>query len=64
MGKLLTLDFGSGHHLAVCEFEPRIGLSAVGVEPASDPLSLYLSAPTLLACLSLSFKINKHTLNK
>ena len=29
----------SGHDLAVREFEPHVGLSAVGTEPASDPLS-------------------------
>ena len=40
-------DFGSGHDLAVGEFEPRIRLSAVGTEPASDPLSPSLSAPPL-----------------
>ena len=51
-------DFGSGHDLAVCEFEPHVGLSAIRTEPALDPLSASLSAPPLLA-LSLS-KINKH----
>ena len=49
------LDFGSGRDLEVREFEPRVGLSAVSTEPASDPLSPSLSAPPLL---SLS-KINK-----
>ena len=48
-------DFGSGHDLAVCEFEPRVGLSAIRTEPALDPLSASLSAPPLLA-LSLSQK--------
>ena len=37
--KHLTLDFGSGHDLTVCEFEPRIGLPAVSTEPNFDPLS-------------------------
>ena len=32
-------NFSSGHDLRVCEFEPRIGLSAVSTEPAWDPLS-------------------------
>ena len=52
-----TLDFGSGHDLAVREFEPLIGLHAGGVEPAWDSLSLSLSAPPLLALFSLSLKI-------
>ena len=46
--KCLTLDFGSGHNLTVCEFEPHIGFSAVRVEAASDHVSLSLSAPPLL----------------
>ena len=55
--------FGSGHDLTVREFEPRIGLSAVRVQPASDPRSLPLSLPlpslfpfslSLSPCLSLS----------
>ena len=48
-------DFSSGHDLAVCEFEPCIGLSALSKEPTSDPLSLSLSAPPLLV-LSLKNK--------
>ena len=36
-------DFDSGHDLTVHEFEPRVGLSAVGTEPALDPLSPPLS---------------------
>ena len=43
--KRLTLDFGSGHDLTVCEFEPQVRLSSDSVEPAWDPLSLSLSAP-------------------
>ena len=38
-------DFGSGHDLVVHEFEPHLGLAALGTEPASDPLSPSLSAP-------------------
>ena len=33
--KRLTLDFGSGHDLAVCEFEPRVGLRADSSEPGA-----------------------------
>ena len=33
-------DSGSGHDLAVCEFEPRVRLATVSTEPALDPLSL------------------------
>ena len=51
----LILDFSSGHDLTVHEFEPHIGLSAVSTEPPSDPLSLSLSATSLLM-LSLSQK--------
>ena len=55
--KRLTLDFGSGHDLIVCEFEPSIGVS---VEPAWDSLSLPLSLPLPNSCMfSLSLKINK-----
>ena len=36
----LTLDFGSGHDLSVCEFEPHIGLLTGSVEPAWDSLSV------------------------
>ena len=32
--KHLTVDFGSGHDLMVCEFDPRIGLCADRAEPA------------------------------
>ena len=35
----LSSDFGPGQDLTVRESEPRTGLSAVGAEPASDPLS-------------------------
>ena len=48
-----TLDFGSGHHLTVREFEPHIGLCADRAEPAWDCLSPSLSAPPPPA-LSLS----------
>ena len=52
------LDFGSGHDLAVREFEPRIGLRADSAEPAWDSLSPSLLAPPLLAC-SLALKTNE-----
>ena len=32
--KHLTLNFGSGHDLTVCEMEPRIGLCADSAEAA------------------------------
>ena len=55
-----TLGLGSGCDLTVPEFEPRIRLSDVSAEPASDPLSPSLSAPpTLRHACSLSLK-NKH----
>ena len=57
-----TLDFRSGHDLTVCEFEPPIGLCADSLEPAWDPLSPSISAPPLLAYLSLSQ--NKDTFKK
>ena len=55
-------DFGSGHDLPVGEFEPHIGLAAVGVEPALDSLSPSL-CPCLACTLSLS-KINKNIKKK
>ena len=42
--KLLILDFGSSHNLAVGEFEPRVGLCTDSAEPAWDTLSPSLSA--------------------
>ena len=38
--KRLIGDFGSGHDLMVCEFEPHIRLCALMVEPAWDSVSL------------------------
>ena len=55
-------DFGSGHDLAVCEFEPRIGLCAQSLEPVSDSVSPSLSAPPYSLALSVSLsKINRGT---
>ena len=53
--KPLTVDYGSGHDLTVCEFKPYIGLCTDSVEPAWDSLILpfYLFLPRLCA-LSLS----------
>ena len=56
--KRLTLDLGSGHDLIVCEFEPRIGFCADGMEPAWDSVSPSLCLSCACA-LSLSLKINK-----
>ena len=54
----LTLDFGSGHDLSVCEFEPWLGSGLV----AWSLLGILfppLSAPPLLTLpLSLKIKIN------
>ena len=56
-------DFGSGHDLMVCGFQPHTGLCIVSEEPASDPLSLTLSAPSpLIDSLFLKYflkKVNK-----
>ena len=41
----LTLDFGLGHDLSVCGFEPRVGLCADSAKPAWDFLFLSLSVP-------------------
>ena len=49
-------DFGSGHDLAVHEFEPHIGLAAVSTEPTLDPLSPSL-CPSPTCSLSFSLKI-------
>ena len=50
-------DFGSGHDLAVREFEPCIRLCADSLESASDSVSPSLSASPLLELfLSLSHK--------
>ena len=46
--KRLTLDFGSGHDLTVCEFKPQVKLCADSVESAHS------------LSLSLSLKTNKH----
>ena len=50
--KCLTLDFGSGHDLMVCEIETHVGLCTDSVEPAWD--TLFLSLPLL----HLPLKIN------
>ena len=56
-------DFSSGHDLAACGFEPRVGLSANGLEPGACfgfcvcvSLSLFLPA----RALSLKNKDLKH----
>ena len=59
-------DFGSGHELVACEFEPRIRLCADSSEPgACFGFCVSLSAPPHSLSLSLSLalslsKINKH----
>ena len=52
-----TLDFSSGHDLAVCEFEPCIKLCADSTESAGDSVSLSLyTSPALVCALSLKNK--------
>ena len=41
--KCLTLDFGSGHDVKVCGFEPHVSFCADSVEPAWNSLSPFLS---------------------
>ena len=43
-----TLDFSSGHDLAVCDFKPHVGLCADSAEPAWD--SVFLSLSLTLPC--------------
>ena len=66
-------DFGSGHDLAVREFEPRVGLcpAAQSLEPVWDSVSSSLSAPPLLMLplsrslsLSLSLSVSKKNIKK
>ena len=52
--KLPTIDFGSGHGLAVHEIEPHVRICA---DSTGFSLSPSLCAPFPLA---LSIKINKH----
>ena len=63
--KRLTLDFGSGHDLTVCELEPASGSEPtarglLGIVSLSLPLPLlaHMSAPSL----PLSLSQNKQTL--
>ena len=57
--KHLTLGFSSDHDLTGREFQPQIGLSADGAEPAWDSLSLSHCPSCISLSLSLSLKINK-----
>ena len=59
-----TLDFGSGHDLAVCGFDPHVRLCTSSMKPAWDSLSPSLSLSAPPPCMpmlshSLSLKINK-----
>ena len=54
----LTVDFGSGHDLAVGEFEPRVGFCTERAEPAWDFLSLCPS-PARALSVSVSLEINR-----
>ena len=51
--KHLSLDFGSGHDLMVCEFKPHVEACVGTAGPAWDSLSPCLSA-SLSHSLSLS----------
>ena len=50
--KHLTLGFGSGHDLTVCEFESSVRLHTNETETPSDGLSPSLSAPPTSVSLS------------
>ena len=54
--KRSTLDFGSGHDLSVCGFEPHIRLCADSAESAWDSLS-----PSALPPLKIN-KLKKNSL--
>ena len=54
-----TLDFGSGHDLTICEFEPCVVLCTDSVEPAWDSLPPSLSAPPILSLSLKNKKIEK-----
>ena len=58
----LSVQLGSGHDLMVHGFEPHIGLSAVSVEPALDPLSPSLSLSP--SPISLSRALSKKKINR
>ena len=55
----LTLDFGSGHDLLVCQFEPPASGSLLTAQSLFGIPSLPLSAPPPLAFYR-SLKINKN----
>ena len=58
-------DFGSGHDLAVHEFDPTSGsLTALSTEPTSDPLSpSRCLSPTCALSLSLSVSLSPSKIN-
>ena len=65
----LTLDFGSGRDLTVCEFQPRVGLCTVSTDPAWGSLSPSFSLPLSHSCahaqaLSLFLKRNQINVKK
>ena len=57
--KLPTLDFGSGHDLAVCEFKPHVRLCSAGVEPACDSFPPSLCPSPACAFFSLSLSLSE-----
>ena len=58
VAQVVSVRFGSGHDLTVCEFESHIGLFAVSTEPASEPLfpSLCSSPACNLALSKINIK--------
>ena len=52
-----TCDFGSSHDLTVHEFEPHVGLSTDGTEPAWDSAS---TSPPLVLYLKINKLKKKH----
>ena len=52
-----TLDFGSGHDLTVCEFEPHVGLCTDNVQSLLGILSLSFSLSLPISCLPLYFSL-------
>ena len=58
-------NFSLGHDLAVCEFEPHVGLCADSSEPAWDFVSpsLSLPLPTCAHSCTLSLSLSKKIIN-
>ena len=59
-----TLDFGSGHDLAVQEIEPCIRLCADSAEPVWDTLPSLSALPPLTHTSSLSLSLSQNKKKK